>query len=172
MRIYDDFAGKETNRVSGVAIANSTMNNLNAQNFLVLSYEHMISSEGKLMLDTLKGLKNLKQMITYYKYGKSMSSTIDDSIAMINFEVYPDTATNFSSSIEEEKAKFSEIINSPSRDILMSSPLFLQEAGITDNASYKIAEEYDKVILKQMQLQQGIMPEDPNNQTQINEQVE
>lgn len=171
MRIYDDFAGKQTNRISGVAIANSTINNLNAQNFLVLSYEHMISSEGKLMLDTLKGLKNINQVVIYYKYGKSTSATIDDSISMINFEVYPDTAPNFSSSIEEEKARFAEIMNSPSRDLIMSSALFLQEAGITDTASYKLSEEYDKVIQKQMQLQQGIMPQPEDEQEMTNEEV-
>jgi hypothetical protein len=53
----------------------------------------------------------------------------------------------------------------------MSSPLFLQESGITDTASYKLAEEYDKVIQKQMQLQQGIMPQAENNQEITNEEV-
>ena len=90
---------------------------------------------------------------------------------MINFEVYPDTAPNFSSSIEEEKARFAEIMNSPSRDLIMSSALFLQEAGITDTASYKLSEEYDKVIQKQMQLQQGIMPQPEDEQEMTNEEV-
>lgn len=166
-RIYDDFAGKETNRVSGVAINASTTNNLNSQNFLMLSYEHMLTSEGRLILDILKGVNNLKEVFSYFKQGESEEAQIDESIAMINFEVYPENSPNFSSNIEEEKAKFAQIINSPSRDLIMKSPLFLQESGMTDKSSYKLAQEYMRVIMEQLQMQQGLIP----NQAQDNQET-
>ena len=157
-RIYDDFAGKETNRISGVAINASTTNNLNSQNFLMLSYEHMLTSEGRLILDILKGVNNLKETFSYFKQGGNEEASIDESISMIDFEVYPENSPNFSSNIEEEKAKFTQIINSPSRDLIMKSPLFLQESGMTDKSSYKINKEYIRVIMEQLQMQQGLVP--------------
>lgn len=165
--LFDDFAGKPTNAESGVAIQNRINTTLNAQNPLVLAYEYMLTSEGRIMLDTLKGIENFKQVISFYNEGKQDSVVIDSNISLINFEVYPTTSPNFSSSIEEEKEIFNNILNSGLSDMLLSSPYFLQQEGISEISSYKLANEYKKVVIEKMQLQQGIMQ---NKQEVNNEQ--
>lgn len=156
--LFDDFAGKPTNAESGVAIQNRVNTTLNAQNPLVLAYEYMLTSEGKLMLDTLKGIEDFKQVITFYNEGKQDTAVLDSDISLLNFEVYPTTAPNFSSSIEEEKEIFNNIIGSGMADILLSSPKFLQQEGISEISSYTLSEEYKRVLIEKMQLQQGIIP--------------
>lgn len=165
--LFDDFAGKPTNAESGVAIQNRINTTLNAQNPLVLAYEYMLTSEGRIMLDTLKGIENFKQVISFYNEGKQDSVVIDSNISLINFEVYPTTSPNFSSSIEEEKEIFNTILKSGLSDMLLSSPYFLQQEGISEISSYKLANEYKKVVIEKMQLQQGIMQ---NKQEVNNEQ--
>ena len=156
--LFDDFAGKPTNAESGVAIQNRVNTTLNAQNPLILAYEYMITSEGRLMLDTLKGIENFKQVLNYYNEGKQNSAVLDSDIAMLNFEVYPTTVPNFSSSIEEEKELFNSILSSGVADLLLSSPLFLQQCGMGEVNSYKLSNEYKKVLLEKTQLQQGVIP--------------
>ena len=77
--------------------------------------------------------------------GKNETAALDDSISLLNFEVYPDVSPNFASSIEEEKARFAELMNSPNPGLLMSSPLFLRELGFRENVSYELSEEYLRV---------------------------
>jgi hypothetical protein len=137
---------------------------LNAQNPLVLAYEYMLTSEGRIMLDTLKGIENFKQVISFYNEGKQDSAVIDSNISLLNFEVYPTTSPNFSSSIEEEKEIFNTILGSGLADMLLSSPYFLQQEGIGEVSSYKLAAEYKRVVIEKMQLQQGILP----NQQEVN----
>ena len=156
--LFDDFAGKPTNAESGVAIQNRINTTLNAQNPLVLAYEYMLTSEGRIMLDTLKGIENFKQVISFYNEGKQDSAVIDSNISLLNFEVYPTTSPNFSSSIEEEKEIFNTILGSGLADMLLSSPYFLQQEGIGEVSSYKLAAEYKRVVIEKMQLQQGILP--------------
>jgi len=163
--LFDDFAGKPTNAESGIAIQNRVNTTLNAQNPLVLAYEYMLTSEGRLMLDTLKGIENFKQVLNYYNEGKQDSAVLDSNISLLNFEVYPTTSPNFSSSIEEEKELFNSILTSGVADILLSSPLFLQQSGMGEINSYKLSNEYKRILIEKMQLQQGIMPnmEEQNN---------
>lgn len=156
--LFDDFAGKPTNAESGIAIQNRVNTTLNAQNPLVLAYEYMLTSEGRLMLDTLKGIENFKQVLNYYNEGKQDSVVLDSDISLLNFEVYPTTSPNFSSSIEEEKELFNSILTSGMADLLLSSPLFLQQSGMGEINSYKLSNEYKRVLIEKMQLQQGVMP--------------
>lgn len=165
--LFDDFAGKPTNAESGVAIQSRINTTLNAQNPLVLAYEYMLTSEGRLMLDTLKGIENFKQVISFYNEGKQDSAVLDSNISLLNFEVYPTTAPNFSSSIEEEKEVFNSIMTSGLADILLSSPLFLQQEGMGEINSYKLSSEYKRVLIEKMQLQQGVIP---NQQEEVKKQ--
>ena len=162
--LFDDFAGKPTNAQSGIAIQNRINTTMNAQNPLILAYEYMLTSEGKLMLDTLKGIENFKQLLSFYNEGKQDSVVLDSNIALLNFEVYPVSAPNFSSSIEEERELFTNIMSSGLADIFLSSPLFLQQVGIGEVSSYKLSSEYKRIMLEKMQLQQGILPNNQENQ--------
>lgn len=161
--LFDDFAGKPTNAESGIAIQSRINTTLNAQNPLVLAYEYMLTSEGKLMLDTLKGIENFKQVISFYNEGKQDSAVLNSDISLLNFEVYPTTSPNFSSSVEEERAIFNNIITSGLADILLSSPLYLQQEGIGEVNSYKLSNEYKRITIEKMQLQQGIIPQNEEN---------
>lgn len=144
--LYDELKGEQTNAISGVAIAQRATNSMNAQNSLVLAYENMIVSEGRIMLDTIKGLKKFRHSFKFFANGKNSQVTMDDSVSLLNFEVYPDISPNFSSSIQEEKARFAELMNSPNPTLLMSSPLFLRELGFRESISYELSEEYTRIM--------------------------
>ena len=144
--LYDELKGEQTNAISGVAIAQRATNSMNAQNSLVLAYENMIVSEGRIMLDTIKGLKKFQYSFKFFANGKNSQVTMDDSVSLLNFEVYPDISPNFSSSIQEEKARFAELMNSPNPTLLMSSPLFLRELGFRESISYELSEEYTRIM--------------------------
>ncbi len=152
--LYDELKGEQTNAVSGVAIAQRATNSMNAQNALVLAYENMLISEGKIMLDTIKGLKNFQYSFKFFSNGKTTTASLDDSISLLNFEVFPDVSPNFASSIEEEKARFAELMNSPNPGLLMSSPLFLRELGFRENIAYDLSEEYLRIMGMAQQQQQ------------------
>lgn len=160
--LHDEFEGKETNAVSGVAIQQRTINTMNAQNPLILAFEHMLISEGTLMLDTIKGIKDFTYLFNFYKDGQDSAQLIDETVSLLNFEVYPDTAPNFSSNVEEEKARFIELLNSPSAPLLLSSPVFLQEIGFREVTAYKLTNEYKKITTQQTQAQQAQITEEVN----------
>jgi hypothetical protein len=163
--LYDELKGEKTNAISGVAIAQRANNSMNAQNALILAYENMIISEGKLMLDTIKGLNNFQYSFKFFANGRNQSATLDDSISLLNFEVYPDVSPNFSSTIEEEKARFAELMNSPNPALLMSSPLFLRELGFRENIAYELSEEYLRIMgLMQPQEQQTAEQNEQENE--------
>lgn len=144
--LYDELKGEQTNAVSGVAIAQRATNSMNAQNSLVLAYENMLISEGKIMLDTIKGLKNFQYSFKFFKEGRAVTASLDDAVSLLNFEVFPDVSPNFASTIEEEKARFAELMNSPNPGLLLSSPLFLRELGFRENIAYELSEEYLRII--------------------------
>ena len=155
--------GEQTNAVSGVAIAQRATNSMNAQNSLVLAYENMLISEGKIMLDTIKGLKNFQYSFKFFSNGKTTTASLDDSISLLNFEVFPDVSPNFASSIEEEKARFAELMNSPNPGLLMSSPLFLRELGFRENIAYDLSEEYLRIMgMMQQEQQEAELAEQEN----------
>jgi hypothetical protein len=162
--LYDELKGEQTNAVSGVAIAQRANNSMNAQNALVLSYENMITSEGKIMLDTIKGIKNFQYNLKFVANGKAESINIDDSIALLNFQVFPDLSPNFASSVDEEKARFAELMNSPNPGLLMSSPIFLKELGFRENSSHELSEEYLRIT--------GLMQQQEGQQEQQNTELE
>jgi hypothetical protein len=161
--LYDELKGEQTNAVSGVAIAQRATNSMNAQNSLVLAYENMLISEGKIMLDTIKGLKNFQYSFKFFSNGKTTTASLDDSISLLNFEVFPDVSPNFASSIEEEKARFAELMNSPNPGLLMSSPLFLRELGFRENIAYDLSEEYLRIMgMMQQEQQEAELAEQKN----------
>jgi len=158
--LYDELKGDATNVNTGVGIMARTQNAMNRQNALILAYEHMLISEGKLMLDTVKGIENFKYRFNYPKAGGVVSAEIDKTIALLDFEVYPDTVPNFASSFEEEKTKFVDLMNGQNPSLLLSSPVFLKELGFRENVAYELSNEYWKVLGIQTQAQ--AMTEQPN----------
>lgn len=148
--LFDELKGNQTNAVSGVAIQQRAANSARSQNTLNMAYDHLLLSEGQLMLDTVKGMgKDFKYTFNYHKDGKSSLTTLDDMISTINFEVYTDIVPNFNSSVEEERAKFAELLNSPNPTLAMSSALFLKELGF--RKYNELAEEFLKLSQGQAQ---------------------
>lgn len=147
--LFDELKGNQTNAVSGVAIQQRAANSARVQNPLNMAYDHLLLSEGQLLLDTIKGIKDFKYTFNYYRDGHSDLTTIDEIISTINFEVYTDVVPNFNSSIEEERAKFAELLNSNSPGFAMSSPLFLKELGI--RKYNELSQEYIRLLNEQAQ---------------------
>ena len=158
--LYDELKGEQTNATSGVAIAQRANNSMNAQNALILAYENMIVSEGKIMLDTIQGFKNFQYSFRFFANGKSSQIVMDDTVSLLNFEIYPDVSPNFLSSIQEEKANFADIMNGPNPALWLSSPLFLRQRGFRENVAYELSEEYMRIT--------GVMqPQEEENQGEV-----
>lgn len=147
--LFDELKGNQTNAVSGVAIQQRAANSARVQNPLNMAYDHLLLSEGQLLLDTIKGIKDFKYTFNYYKDGRSDLKTLDDIISIINFEVYTDVVPNFNSSVEEERAKFAELLNSNNPGFAMSSALFLKELGL--RKYNELSEEYLRLLSGQTQ---------------------
>lgn len=158
--LYDELKGEQTNAVSGVAIKQRASNSMNAQNGMILSYENMLISEGKIMLDSIKGVKGFKRSFKFMQEGKDTTASLDESVALLGFEVYPDTSANFSSSIEEEKVRFSELLESPNLQLLLTSATFLKEIGFTEKAAHSLSEEYQKITGMQQMLEEQAAQEE------------
>jgi hypothetical protein len=155
--LFDELKGNQTNAVSGVAIQQRAANSARVQNPLNMAYDHLLLSEGQLLVDTIKGIKDFKYTFNYYKDGRSDLKTLDDMISTINFEVYTDVVPNFNSSVEEERAKFSELLNSNNPGFAMSSPLFLKELGL--RKYNELSEEYLRILSGQMESQENVNEE-------------
>ncbi|MEA0970374.1 hypothetical protein Megvenef_00333 [Candidatus Megaera venefica] len=155
--LFDELKGNQTNAVSGVAIQQRAANSARVQNPLNMAYDHLLLSEGQLLLDTIKGIKDFKYTFNYYKDGHSDLTTLDDIISVINFEVYTDVVPNFNSSIEEERGKFAELLNSNNPGFAMSSPLFLKELGL--RKYNELSEEYLRILSGQMESQENVNEE-------------
>ena len=161
--LYDELKGEQTNAVSGVAIAQRATNSMNAQNVLVLADEYRVISDGKLMLDTIKGLKDFHYSFKFFDNGKTTTASLDDSISLLNFEVFSDISPNFASSAEEEKARFDELMNSPNPGLVLSSPLFLRKRGFRESSAYELSEEYLRVTgMAQQEQQEAELAEQEN----------
>ena len=152
-QLFDELKGEQTNAISGVAIQARATNAARTQNPLHATYEHMLFSEGNLMLDTIKGIKNFNYVFNYYKDNQINNAVLDDEISTINFEIFTDTAPNFPSSSEEETAKFEALLNSPNPALVLSDPLFLKKLGFTDQDSITLNEAYIKITQGQQQAQ-------------------
>jgi hypothetical protein len=165
-QLFDELKGEQTNAVSGVAIQARAVNAARTQNPLHATYEHMLFSEGQLVLDTIRGIKNLQYAFNYYKDNKFNQGYLSDEISTINFQIFSDFAPNFATSHEEEAAKFEALLSSPNPAFILSEPLFLKKLGFTESDSYALNEAF----LKMMQGQGGqteaqVQEEIPNNQT-------
>jgi hypothetical protein len=151
--LHDEFSGMINRETSGQAIDKLTLNTLNSQNSLLLAYDHMLVSEGTLMLDTLKGTENISQLVRFYKMGKNQTEYLDSSISLLNFEVYPEAAPNFSSTVEEEKFMFREISTSPNPQFYLNSEYFLKMIGFSDKTAFELSQEWRRVKIDEMTLQ-------------------
>lgn len=164
-QLFDELKGEQTNAVSGVAIQARAVNAARTQNPLHATYEHMLFSEGRLILDTIRGIKDLQYAFNYYKDNKFNQGYLSDEISTINFEIFSDFAPNFATSHEEEAAKFEALLNSPNPAFILSEPLFLKKLGFTESDAYALNEAF----LNMMQGQGGqteaqVQEEIPNNQ--------
>ncbi len=156
-QLHNEIEGEETNAVSGVAIRERATNSAKAQSPLHSTYNDMLLSMGELMLDTLKGINDLKYPFKYSKDGKEIAAILDDEISTINFEIYTDIAPPFSSSYDEEVAKFEGLMNSPNPALLMSHPLFLKKSGFDESDAVAVHEAYTEVTEHQAQQQQELL---------------
>jgi len=145
-QLFDELKGEQTNAVSGVAIQARAVNAARTQNPLHATYEHMLFSEGQLILDTIRGIKNLQYAFNYYKDNKFNIGYLNDEISSINFEIFADFAPNFATSHEEEAAKFEALLNSPNPAFILSEPLFLKKLGFTESDSYALNEAFIKMM--------------------------
>lgn len=154
-QLFDELKGDQTNAISGVAIQARASNSARGQNPLHATYEHMLFSEGRLMLETIKGIKDFKYVINYLHNNKVKAGIIkSDDINLINFEIIIDTAPNYISSNEEETARFEALLNNAQSGLILSSPKFLQTLGFTQNNAQALSETYLEIIgMKQTQEQ-------------------
>lgn len=167
-QLFDELKGEQTNAVSGVAIQARAVNAARTQNPLHATYEHMLFSEGQLILDTIRGIKNLQYAFNYYKNNKFNTGYLSDEISTINFEIFTDFAPNFASSHEEEAAKFEALLNSPNPAFILSEPLFLKKLGFSESDSYALNEAFIKMMQGQGNQTEGELAEEiPNNQQNI-----
>ena len=150
--LYDEFSGMINRETSGAAVQQLTLNTINSHNFLMLAYNHMVVTEGRLMLDTLKGTKNIDQIVKYYKNGKNETHKLDSEISLLNFEVYPEASPNFSSTVEEEKMIFNQISSSQNPSYYLNSPLFLQQIGVSEETAYAWAEEWHRIKIAEQKI--------------------
>lgn len=164
-QLFDELKGEQTNAVSGVAIQARAVNAARTQNPLHATYEHMLFSEGRLILDTIRGIKNLQYAFNYYKDNKFNQGYLSDEISTINFEIFSDFAPNFATSHEEEAAKFEALLNSPNPAFILSEPLFLKKLGFTESDAYALNEAFLNMMQGQGgQTESQVQEEIPNNQ--------
>lgn len=158
-QLFDELKGEQTNAISGIAIQARATNAARTQNPLHATYEHMLFSEGQLILDTIKGIKNLQYAFNYYKNNKINYAMVSDEISTISFEISSENTPNFSSSNEENAVKFESLMNSPNFAFLLSNPLFLQKLGFNENEALDLNQAFEKT----MQGGQAPNPEDNQN---------
>lgn len=170
--LYDEFSGMINRETSGAAVQQLTLNTINSHNFLMLAYNHMIVSEGRLMLDTLKGTKDMEQMVRYYKNGKNEIDKLDSDISLLNFEVYPEASPNFSSTVEEEKMLFNQISSSPNPAFYLNSPIFLEQIGVSEETAYNWSEEWYRVKITEQKIAMQAQLEMQQQQMQMQQQQE
>ena len=155
--LFDELKGNQTNAVSGVAIeARESQSARVSQTALSLIYLYLLVSEGKLMLDTIKGIKNLDYSFSYYNSGEVNMVSLGDEVSCLNFEVYVDTAQDFPSTAEENRSKLMELMNSNNPALAFSSPMFLQDiAGFDKNKANEYAEEFLRITGAQQPAQEA-----------------
>lgn len=170
--LYDEFSGMINRETSGAAVQQLTLNTINSHNFLMLAYNHMIVSEGRLMLDTLKGTKDIEQLVRYYKGGKDEVATLDSEIALLNFEVYPEASPNFSSTVEEEKMLFNQISSSQNPAFYLNSPIFLEQIGVSEETAYTWAAEWHRIKIAEQKIAMEAQLEMQQQQMQMQQQQE
>lgn len=164
-QLFDELKGDQTNAVSGIAIQARATNAARTQNPLHATYEHMLLSEGKLMLDTIRGIKNLQYAFNYYKDNKYHRAYLTDEISTINFEILADFAPNFATSREEQAAKFEALLNSPNPAFILSEPLFLKMLGFTESDSQTLSQAF----IKMMQGQGNQQTEEQSINNEVNQ---
>lgn len=148
-QLFNEIQGEETNANSGIGMRERAMNSAKAQTPLHAVYDEMLLSFGQLMLDTIKGIDDLKYAFNYSKNGKELTAVLNDEISTMDFEIYTDLAPPFSSSNDEESAKFEALLNNPNYGFAMSDPLFLKKLTFTESDAVALHQAYMKIASNQ-----------------------
>jgi hypothetical protein len=165
--IFDDYEGMQTNATSGVAIMNRAQLTINASSSIMRELRQSVISEGQLMLDTLKGIKEFEEIIQFYKKGQAKVSVLTEEISLLDFQVIPEPTTNFSTTVEEEKSIYLSILQDPNKDYILTTPSAMERLGLSEQTAYDISEEYKVYLSKQLMRSQGVNPwQDQNAQLQ------
>lgn len=145
-QLFDELKGDQTNAISGIAIQARATNSARTQNPLHSVYEHMLFSEGQLILDTIKGINDLEYVFNYYKDDQVNTAVINDEIATVGFEIFSDFAPNFVSSKEETAARFEAVLTSPNASLILSDPIFLEKLGFSSIEAKKLNESFIRIM--------------------------
>ncbi|NBO23177.1 hypothetical protein EBU94_07570, partial [bacterium] len=165
--IFDDYEGMQTNATSGVAIMNRAQLTINASSSIMRELRQSVISEGQLMLDTLKGIKEFEEIIQFYKKGQAKVSVLTEEISLLDFQVIPEPTTNFSTTVEEEKSIYLSILQDPNKDYILTTPSAMERLGLSEQTAYDISEEYKVYLSEQLMRSQGVNPwQDQNAQLQ------
>lgn len=144
--VYGEYRGEETNVISGVAIKAKTQNTQNAHNYEILAYETMILNEGRVLLDILKGSKDLNFSFKQMQKGVDTIVSLDKKISILDFNIYARLSSIFSSSAEESAQKFADLMQNPHKDYILANPEFLMKFGFDEKEAYNLHQEHMKTL--------------------------
>jgi|LauGreDrversion4_2_1035121.scaffolds.fasta_scaffold02405_9 hypothetical protein len=170
--IFDDYEGKPTNAQSGIAIQTRAQQTINSAATIILELRQSVISEGQLMLDTLKGVKNFEEIIQYSKQGETKISVLTEEISVLDFQVVPEPTSNFSTTTEEEKAIYLSILQDPNKDYILTTPAAMERLGLSEKTAFDVSEEYKKYLSEQMMRSQGVDPWNQDMQQQMTQQLQ
>lgn len=131
-QLYDENKGKQTNAQSGIGMEIRKTTSREMQNVYGMIYDYMLWSEGQLLLDTIKGMKNLNLQFYYLANQEMQHARIDNEISMLDFQIFQDTAPNFISSSEETSTKLLEIIKAGAAPLVLGHEYFAEKVGGLD----------------------------------------
>lgn len=153
--LHNEFSGQILRETSGAAIQALTQNTYNNihKNSILNAYERMLISEGQLMFDTLRGTKNIKQLVKYYKLGQDENVQLNDDIALLNLEIFIDSAPNYASSALEEKAIINNILSTPNPNLFMFNQYILTNLGLSDKTAFELVQSWEYASVRQQQIQ-------------------
>ena len=144
-----ELSGTEDKNMSGVAINLRGINTMNAQNHILLAYDNMMILEGMSVLNIFKSNDIGNINIKYKHENKKRNVQFDLEYKTLSYDVYVDTVSNFNNTAEEDRTRFESLLQSPTGQLVLSSPYFLQIAGYDSNKAQEIAEEYLRITMGQ-----------------------
>lgn len=154
-QLYDEQKGKQTRAQSGITVETLGANSRQMQNPYGVVYDYMLWSEGQLLIDTIKGIKNLN-LEFYYLNNQEMSfGRINNEAALLDFQIFQDIGPAFISSNEELSDKLMGIIKSGAAPLVFSNEFFAEKiAGLDQKDSAKAIEAFRNLTNPQPEPQQ------------------